>query len=416
MLLRVVPDLQTVPGLDLPGVGTIDSGEDAQQCRLPGAVETQHDNLGSAVDREVDIREDLQRSVRLRQAGCHERRLAARCGLREAELGDAVLLPHLVEPRKKLLGSGKHLVSSRGLCRLGPELRCLLLEGCRLLLGVRALLLAAFLVGHTLAQVVLPRHVVDVDDLAIRIEIEDPVDGLTDELDVVRNDDQAALVVLQELPQPHHTVGIQVVRRLIEDHRLRVREEDAREFDATALTARKRAERLVEDAVGQRQVVGDRGRLGFGGVPAERLEALGERSIPSHGARRYIGVVIGHREACLVHPDRKLAEAPRIQDAGAGQVFGITRARILGQVPELPAAIDASGSWQKVAREHLCECRLACTIAAYEPDLVARAHTEGDVRHEHPGAHANLEVVHGEHSKAPFHSVRRVQGGRWPAP
>ena len=267
-----------------------------------------------------------------------------------------------------------------------------------------------------MAQVVLPRHVVDVDDLTVCVEVEDAVDGLADEFDIVRNDDQTALVVLQELPQPHDAVGIQVVRRLVEDHRLRVREEDAGKFDASALTTRQRTERLVEDAVGQCQVVGDRGCLGLGGVPAESLEALGERPVAAHGARGDIGIVIAHREACLVHPDGELAEPPRVEDAGAGEILGITRARVLGQVPEFAAAIDATRSRQKVAREHFRESRLAGTIATHEPDLVARAHAERDVRHEHPGAHANLEVVHGEHSKAPFHSVRRVQGGRWPAP
>ncbi len=140
----------------------------------------------------------------------------------------------------------------------------------RLLLDVGALLLAALLVGDPLAQVVLPVHVVDVDDLAVRVEVEHAVDRLADELDVVADDDEPALVALEELAQPHDAVGVEVVRRLVEDHRLRVREQDPRQLDASSLAARERPERLVEDAVGQREVVRDGRGLRLGRVAAER--------------------------------------------------------------------------------------------------------------------------------------------------
>ncbi|MBG9885630.1 hypothetical protein ABE10_03320, partial [Bacillus toyonensis] len=119
-----------------------------------------------------------------------------------------------------------------GLARLGTETCGLLLERRRLLLGVRALLLATFLVGDALAQVVLPVHVVDVDDLAVRVEVEHPVDRLADQLDVMADDDQAALVALEEITQPHDAVRVEMVGRLVEDHRLRVGEEDPGELDA----------------------------------------------------------------------------------------------------------------------------------------------------------------------------------------
>ena len=178
-------------------------------------------------------------------------RLAARRGLREPELRDALFLTHIVEARQHLLGARDHLVRGGGLRGLRAEARGLQLQLGRLLLDVDALLLAALLVGHALAEVVLPVHVVDVDDLAVGVEVEHAVDGLADELDVVADDDQAALVVLEELAQPHDAVGVEVVGGLVEDHRLGVREQDAGKLDATSLTARKGAERLVQDPVRQ---------------------------------------------------------------------------------------------------------------------------------------------------------------------
>ncbi|MBG9885631.1 hypothetical protein ABE10_03325, partial [Bacillus toyonensis] len=65
VLLRVVAHLQAVPRLEPPGVRLVDAGEDAQQRGLPRPVQTEHDDLGAAVDREVDVGEDLQRAVGL---------------------------------------------------------------------------------------------------------------------------------------------------------------------------------------------------------------------------------------------------------------------------------------------------------------------------------------------------------------
>ena len=66
-----------------------------------------------------------------------------------------------------------------------PKRGGLQLQHTGLLLGVGALLLAALLVGGALTLVVLPAHVVDVDHRAVRVEVEHPVHGLADELDVV---------------------------------------------------------------------------------------------------------------------------------------------------------------------------------------------------------------------------------------
>ncbi len=224
------------------------------------------------------------------------------------------------------------------------------------------------------------------------------------------DDDQPALVVLEELAKPHHAVRVEVVRRLVEDHRLGVREEDARELDATALTAGERLQLLVEDAVGKRQVVRDRRRLGLGRVPAERLEPLGEVRVLAHRAGRDIRIVIAHGERCLVHAEREGAETARIEDAGAREHLGIAGARILRQVSELAGALHLAVGGQEIAGEHPGEGRLAGAVAADESDLVAVRHAERHVRHEDAGAHADFEVVDGEHGECPFDRWRGSSG------
>ncbi len=60
MLLRVIPDAEAVTRFDLAGVGQVHTREHPEQCRLACAVEAEHNDLGAAVDGEVDGGEDLQ--------------------------------------------------------------------------------------------------------------------------------------------------------------------------------------------------------------------------------------------------------------------------------------------------------------------------------------------------------------------
>jgi hypothetical protein len=316
--------------------------------------------------------------------------------------GDAIDLAHVVEAGEQLLGAGDHLVRGRGLRRLRPEPGGLLLQRGRLLLGVGALLLAALLVGHPLTQVVLPVHVVDVDVLAIRVQVEHPVHGLADELDVVADHDQPALVVLQELAQPHDAVGIEVVGRLVEDHRLRVGEQDARELDAAALTTGEGLQRLIEDPIREREVVGDGCRLRLGRIAAEGFEPLGEVRELAHrllGDRAIGGC---HVLGGLRHPELNRTEATGIQDPSARQHLGVTGTRVLGQIPELTRLRNLAAGGQHVAGEHLGERGLAGAVASDQPDLVAVGDAERHVLHQEACAHADLKVVHGKHSRRPF--------------
>ena len=166
---------------------------------------------------------------------------------------------------------------SGGLTGLRAELGGLQLEGRRFLLGVGTFLAATLLVGSALTQVVLPVHVVHVDDRAVRVKVEDAVHRFADQFDVVTDDDATAAVVLHELAEPDDGIGVQVVGGLIEDHRLSGREQDARQLDTTTLTAREGFQLLVENVVGKAQVAGDRGGFRFGGVATQSVELVGQR-------------------------------------------------------------------------------------------------------------------------------------------
>ena len=216
------------------------------------------------------------------------------------------------------------------------------------------------------------------------------------------DDDASAAVVLHELAQPDHGIGVEVVGGLVEDHRLGGREEDAREFDPAALAAGERLELLVEDAVGQVQVARDRRGLRLGGVAAQGVELVGEGAVRAHRRGADPLVVAGHLEARLLHAERDGAEPAGVEDAGARQHLRVAGARVLRQVADLAGAFDLPLRGQGLPRERLGQRGLAGTVSTDQADLVSVGDAEADVLHEYARPHTDLEVLHVEHSNGPF--------------
>jgi hypothetical protein len=65
MLLGVVAETKAVTRDDNTGVGIVQAGQDAQQRGLSGTVETEHNNVATFVDGEINIGEYLERSIAL---------------------------------------------------------------------------------------------------------------------------------------------------------------------------------------------------------------------------------------------------------------------------------------------------------------------------------------------------------------
>ena len=84
VLLGVVAESKTVAGFDCPRVGILDSCENLEECRLARPVETKNDDTRTPVDREVDVREHLDRTVGLAEPGRPEGCLPAMGRARES--------------------------------------------------------------------------------------------------------------------------------------------------------------------------------------------------------------------------------------------------------------------------------------------------------------------------------------------
>lgn len=366
-----------------------------------GAVQPQDDHPGALVDRQVDVGEDLQRAVRLRQALRHQRGLAAGRGLGEAQLGDLVGLARLLQTGEQLLGAAGHVLRGDRLRRLGAHLVGLGVERGGLLLGVLPLAAAALLVGLALLLVELPAHVVDVDRGPVGVQVEHLVDDRLDQVDVVGDHDEAAAVGLQVVPQPDDGVGVEVVRRLVEEQGVRVGEQDAGELHAAALTAGEGVQRLAEHPVGEVERGGDRGGLGLGGVPAlgEELGLLALVLLE----RLLSGGALAARDALFVlaHLADQYVEAAGGEDAVAGEDVEVAGAGVLGQVADLAGAGDRAGGGHALTGEDLGEGGLPRAVAADQADAVALGDAEGGAFDEDAGTGAQLDAGGGDHGQTP---------------
>ncbi len=333
-----------------------------------------------------------------------QRRLAAGRRLREPDVGDPVALALGLDAGHEPLGALGHVLGRHGLGRLGAHLVGLLHELPGLLLRVRALALAALLVGLALQQVRLPAHRVLVELGPVRVEVEHlGADGF-EQAGVVGDHDDAARVVLEVRPQPDHRVGVEVVGGLVEEQRVGAREQDPGELDASPLTARERTDRLGQHTVRQAEVRGDPRSLGLGGVATGGHEVVLRTRVRVHRLlARLVGLRRRHLVGVAVHADQHGVETAGREDPVAGRDAQVAGARVLREVADGAAATHRAGGRKCFAGEDLGERRLAGAVAADEPDRVPGVHRERHGTEQELGPCSYLDVRHCEHKGSFFH-------------
>ena len=116
----------------------------------------------------------------------------------------------------------------------GAHAHPLELAGERPLARVGLLLLAR----HALELLLEPAGVVAAErDAPAAVELEDPLRDVVEEVAVVGDRDDGARVLLEEALEPLDRLGVEVVRRLVEEQQVRVLEEQPAQRDAPLLAA-----------------------------------------------------------------------------------------------------------------------------------------------------------------------------------
>ena len=72
------------------------------------------------------------------------------------------------------------------------------------------------LILFALQQVLLPAHVVDIDDVAVAIDVEDLIDDSFNQIHIVGDDDEPTRIVNEVVTEPDDGICIKVVSWLIQ--------------------------------------------------------------------------------------------------------------------------------------------------------------------------------------------------------
>src|SRR5690606_33525317 len=195
---------------DLAGVGLFLAGDHLEERGLAGAV-----GADDAADRarrhdEAQVVDEQAVAEALGDVLELDHRVAQALARRDEDLVGLVAL--LVLDRLQLL-QARQARLALGAAALGVLPRPLQLLLDRLLAGLLLRLLAleaVFLLHQPLGVVALPR------DAAAAVELEDPLGGVVEEVAVMGHRHHGARVALQELLQPLHRLGVEVVGGLVQ--------------------------------------------------------------------------------------------------------------------------------------------------------------------------------------------------------
>jgi hypothetical protein len=210
---------------------------------------------------------------------------------------------------------------------------------------------------------------------------------------VVRDDDQRAAVPLKELLEPVNGLEVEVVRRLVEQQRLRVAKQRLREQDADFLAAGDFAHLLLVQLVGDVEPLQQDRGVTLGGVAVLVADDALELAEPH-------AIVIGHVGALFVErlpfgqcfPQPGVAHDDRVDDAVL-----VEGELILAKDAELVRPRHRALLRRQFAGQQLHEGGLAGAVRPREAVAAALGKGGADVLEENLRAVAHGNALDGNH-------------------
>ena len=215
----------------LPFVRLLDAGQHLEQRRLAGAIGTDDADDAAGRQLEAQIVDEELVAEGLGQPLDLDHHLAETRPRRDRERGLAHvlasgLLDQLVEGGDARLGLGlARLRRGADPFELASDLLLAAFLGRLLDLGALGLLLEP------------ARVIALVGDALAAIELQRPVGEVVEEVAVVRDEDHAARVFLEIVLEPGDAFGVEVVRGLVEQQDVGLRQQEARQRHAPLLAA-----------------------------------------------------------------------------------------------------------------------------------------------------------------------------------
>ena len=242
VLLRVVARRHLVAELEVTEVGLRLTGQDAQQARLAGPVEAEHQQPLATAEIERDVLEHGWTTVALAQVLGLDDGAPARRRIGESHRDDLVAFATWTFSDSRRAMRFSMLWALAAFVAFAPKrstnfcIRAISFSCCAACLARRPR-------PRPASGDVLRVGALVLDDLARwrlggPVEVQHAGDRLVEQFEVVADDEQGAAVLAEEPEQPHLGVDVEVVRGLVEAQHVAAGEQDAGQLDAAAFTAR----------------------------------------------------------------------------------------------------------------------------------------------------------------------------------
>ena len=212
------------------------------------------------------------------------------------------------------------------------------------------------------------RLVVDVGDVRA---------DLVQEVPVVRDDDERALIALEERLQPVDRVEVEVVRRLVEQQRVRAPIERLRQEHADLLAPLQLRHLPIVQRVGDVEPLQEHRRVALGGVPILLADDALELAEAHPVVVCHVGLGVELVAFLECAPEPLVAH-----DDGVGDAILVERVLILPQHAELARPRDRASLRLGLARQQLHERGLAGTVRARQAVAPPRRERRRDVLEE----------------------------------
>ena len=155
---------------------------------------------------------------------------------------------------------------------------------------LRQRILLALFLSQALSLLLQPGRIIALPgDAVAAIELQDPLGDIVEKIAIVRDRDHRARILLQEMLQPGHRFGIQVIGRLIEQQHVRLGQQQAAQSDAPLLAARKLADHGIPRRQAQR--VGGDLELALQFPAADRVDLILHLRLLLH---ELVHFIVGH--------------------------------------------------------------------------------------------------------------------------
>ena len=215
------------------------------------------------------------------------------------------------------------------------------------------------------------------------VEFEDPAGDVVEEVAIVGHRDDGARVLLEEVLEPAHRFGVEVVGRLVEQQHVGLRQQQLAERDAAAFAARDLRDVRVPRRQAQR--VGRDFELALEVVAVGRLDDGFEPRLFG-GDLVEVGIGFGVRGIDRVEPGQRVLDVLRRVFDVAAHVLGRVELRFLRQEADLDAGLRPRLAFELLvdARHDPQQRGLAGAVQAEHADLGAREEAQGDVAQDDP--------------------------------